>query len=152
VLPSGSRNQSSGRDGVAEAANLGVDVHAALLQLRVVGVDVVGLERDAGVLAARGRIWTGRADRASAVLHFASEKAAIALAHDLDRARHERVELTDIGVGAGLAEREMCDWPGFNVPESNAPEPAVAVCAVLSVLVTVTVAPALTVNALGENA
>jgi hypothetical protein len=40
------------RDGVAEAADLGVDVHAAVLELRVLGVDVVGLQRDAGVLAA----------------------------------------------------------------------------------------------------
>src|SRR5919197_3592125 len=51
------------RDDVAEAADLGVDVDAAIPQLRVVGVDVVGLERDAGVLAARGHVRARRADR-----------------------------------------------------------------------------------------
>ena len=44
------------------------------------------------------------------------------------------------------------DWPRLSVPESNAPDLAVAVCAVLSVFVTVTVDPALTVNDAGAKA
>ena len=45
LLPSGSRNRR-GWDGAAEVADLGVDVDASVFQLCVVGIDVVGLERD----------------------------------------------------------------------------------------------------------
>jgi hypothetical protein len=49
------------RDGVAHAADLGVDVDAALLELRVDAIDVVGVEADAGLDVA-SRVAGGRGD------------------------------------------------------------------------------------------
>ena len=52
----------------------------------------------------------------------------------------------------GVLSVKWRDWPGLSVPESNAPDLAVAVCAVLSVFVTVIVEPALTVSDAGAKA
>jgi hypothetical protein len=63
-----------GRDGSAHAADRLVDVHAAVAQVGVHGVDVVGVQRDAVWALPTG--WPGGGGGASAIVVVAAAGAA----------------------------------------------------------------------------